>query len=64
MYICLCNGIKDTELQELARKGIRTAEDAYRQLGVEMNCVDCSDYVQAFIDDSAGMRAKASNDSA
>ena len=61
MYICLCNGIKDTELQELARKGVRTAEDAYRQLGVEMNCVDCSDYVQAFIDESAATPAKASN---
>ena len=33
----------------------------YRQLGVEMNCVDCSDYVQAFIDESAATPANASN---
>jgi bacterioferritin-associated ferredoxin len=52
MYVCLCNGIKDSELRELARKGVRTAEEAYRHLGVEMTCVDCADYIQVVIDEA------------
>jgi len=52
MFVCLCNGIKDTELRDLARNGVRKAEDAYREIGVEMHCEDCSEYVQAVIDES------------
>ena len=51
MYVCLCNGIKDSELTALAREGVRTASEAYRRLGVEVNCEDCIEYVQLFIDE-------------
>ena len=59
MYVCLCNGIKDSELQDLARNGIRKAEDAYRQMGVEMHCEDCADYVQVVIDEALELRRKS-----
>jgi len=59
MYVCLCNAIKDTELEELARDGVRHAHDAYSALGVEVNCETCTDYVQAILDETSKTRQVA-----
>ena len=59
MYVCLCNAIKDTELEALAREGIRQAEDAYVVLGVEISCSTCVDYVQAVLDEATGTQNAA-----
>ena len=64
MFICLCNGIRDSELRELAGDGVRTAGEAYRRLGVEMNCADCADCIQGFIDDALAMSSAAGGNAA
>ena len=51
MFVCLCNAIRERELREAIRLGVRTAEEAYRFLGVEMNCADCGDELQRAIDE-------------
>jgi len=64
MFVCLCNGIRDRELRELAGKGVRTAGEAYRRLGVEMNCADCAECIQGFIDDALNIPSAAGENSA
>lgn len=54
MYVCLCNAIRETELEALARQGVRTAEKAYLALGVEVSCACCEEHVQAVLDETAG----------
>ena len=41
MYVCLCNGIRDSELEELGRKGITNAARAYKMLESEFACACC-----------------------
>lgn len=50
MYICLCNAIREKELESLGRRGVRSADDAYAALDVEMSCSTCRDYVQEVLD--------------
>lgn len=50
MYICICNAIRDSELRDLARSGVRSADCAYEALGCEPHCATCIEYVQAVLD--------------
>lgn len=66
MYVCLCNGYRESELRALARQGFSDAEDAYLALGDGPCCGGCVDFAQGIMDaergkaDSAGESAKAS----
>jgi bacterioferritin-associated ferredoxin len=51
MYVCMCHGHRDAEIREQARKGRRTALEAYRALGDEPDCGTCLDAMQEIIDD-------------
>ena len=51
MFVCLCNGYRDSELRDLARKGHTEAERAYAALGDEPNCGQCIEIAQEIIDD-------------
>ncbi len=46
MYVCICNAIRETEVRELVRAGIRTAEQAYETFGCQPLCTHCADYMQ------------------
>ena len=50
MYVCLCNGYRDAELRELARKGVGCAVEAYKTLGNGPSCGQCLDCAQEIID--------------
>ena len=42
MYVCICNNLRESDFQEIARKHPdATAEDAYRLLGHEPDCGTC-----------------------
>ena len=59
MYVCLCNGIKDSELRTAALNGARTPEQAYASLGIEMFCSQCHDHAETVIEDALQAHAKA-----
>ena len=42
MYVCICNGLTESEIAEAARRGARTVTEAYAALGVEINCGHCT----------------------
>lgn len=53
MYVCLCNAVTDTEIQEAIENG---HDDAYAigvKLGAGMCCGSCMYTVQAMIDKHA-----------
>lgn len=49
MYVCVCNAIRDSEIEALARKGARTAEEVYGILGVEVSCATCTDHIEEIL---------------
>jgi len=50
MYVCLCNGYRESELRDLARQGHTNAEDAYEALGDGPCCGQCVDFAQEIMD--------------
>src|SRR3546814_15382530 len=41
MYVCLCNGYRDTEIREIAESGVRCAREVYLTLGNGPCCGTC-----------------------
>lgn len=54
MYVCLCNGYREAELQELANEGVACAVEAYAALGNGPCCGRCLDCAQQIIDRARG----------
>ena len=53
MYVCICNAIREAEVRELVRTGVRTAEQAYEELGCAPVCTHCTAYLQEVLDEEA-----------
>ncbi len=51
MYVCICNGYRDSEISEVARDGVRCARRAYFQLGGGPRCGQCLEMAQDLIDE-------------
>lgn len=51
MYICLCNGYRESEVRDMARKGYTAAEEAYEALGDGPCCGQCVDFAQEVMDE-------------
>ncbi|MEO5702953.1 MAG: (2Fe-2S)-binding protein [Gammaproteobacteria bacterium] len=43
MYVCLCYGITETEIQEAVQKGACSMSELSQQLGVSSACGKCTD---------------------
>ena len=41
MYVCLCNGITDSQIREAADSGCDNLRDLRRELGVGSQCAKC-----------------------
>ena len=50
MYVCICNGYRDTEICEVAQSGVRCARTAYLTLGSGPRCGRCLTVAQDLID--------------
>lgn len=50
MYVCICNGYRESELRTVAREGAATAEDAYLSLGDGPCCGRCIPFAQEVVD--------------
>ena len=60
MYVCVCNAIKSSEIEALARTGVQDAAQVYEALDVETNCASCVEYVQETLDEFRGEQREAS----
>jgi len=52
MYVCLCNGYRDTALRELAEKGMSCAVEIYHTLGNGPCCGRCLDCAQQIVNET------------
>jgi len=51
MYVCLCNGYRESELRDMARKGYTAAAEAYEAMGDGPCCGQCVDFAQEIINE-------------
>lgn len=51
MYVCLCNGYRESELRDMARQGYSVAEEAYEAMGDGPCCGHCVDFAQGILDE-------------
>ncbi len=52
MFVCSCNGYRDTDLRDVAREGFLSAEEAYIALGNGPCCGSCLNRAQQIIDEA------------
>lgn len=43
MYVCICNGITDKQINKEIKAGAKTLEDLQQNLGVATCCGNCAD---------------------
>ena len=49
MFVCICNAYRDRDIAAAARKGARSAEEAYEALGSGPNCGCCLDAAEEIV---------------
>ena len=50
MYVCLCNGYRESEIREVAESGVRCAQEVYLTLGNGPCCGTCLECAQEIVD--------------
>ena len=50
MYVCICNAIREREIETLIAQSVRDVEDVYRGLGVEPECCNCRDHIRSMVE--------------
>lgn len=46
MFVCMCNALKEQEMQQAAASGATCALDIYKSLGCQPVCGRCVPYVE------------------
>ncbi|MEM7171381.1 MAG: (2Fe-2S)-binding protein [Pseudomonadota bacterium] len=59
MYVCMCNGYRDSEIREVAEQGVACAHKVYAALGNGPQCGSCLEYAQEIIDMAQSVAAVA-----
>ncbi|WP_448657362.1 (2Fe-2S)-binding protein [Sphingomonas sp. CJ99] len=52
MIVCVCNAIRETEVEQVARMGACTVAQAYRALGKQAKCGQCTCFARQIIDEA------------
>jgi bacterioferritin-associated ferredoxin len=59
MFICICNGHRDSEIRAAAEAGMRCAREIYRHLGKPPRCGRCLDLADKLVDEVHAAAAPA-----
>jgi bacterioferritin-associated ferredoxin len=51
VYVCLCNGITDSQIREAAQQGARSVRDLEQCLGVASGCGRCQPYAAELLEE-------------
>lgn len=49
MYVCICNGHRDSEIRRVAAAGIKSARDIYAHLGKPPRCGRCLEFANKLV---------------
>ncbi|HCE41242.1 bacterioferritin-associated ferredoxin [Alloalcanivorax profundimaris] len=61
MYVCLCNGITDSQIREAAENGCDSLRDLRRELGVGSQCAKCARHARQVLRDTRSALPAASS---
>lgn len=53
MYICVCNALRQSQIEALVREGLRCEKQIYRRLGCRPQCGTCLPVARALIREAA-----------
>jgi bacterioferritin-associated ferredoxin len=56
MYVCICNGVTDHEIREVAAAGCTTLSELTMRTGCGSTCGSCLDQAQALLDEVRATR--------
>lgn len=57
MYICICNALKESQLHEMVKAGVRCEKEAYARLGCRPQCGTCLPVARALMTGQAARAA-------
>jgi bacterioferritin-associated ferredoxin len=49
MYVCICNALRQSQIEEMARSGVRCEREAYARLGCKPKCGVCLPVARALV---------------
>jgi bacterioferritin-associated ferredoxin len=52
VYVCLCNGVTERQIREVAAAGCRTVPELTMRTGCGATCGSCLDMAQALLDEA------------
>ncbi|QMW24508.1 (2Fe-2S)-binding protein [Sandaracinobacteroides saxicola] len=53
MIVCSCNALRERQVREVGRSGIRCEREAYRALGCRPQCGQCLPFARQLLRDEA-----------
>ena len=57
MFVCLCNGYRDTDIRKAVHEGgVSCADDAYQALGSGFCCGACKDFAEDIVSEELPKR--------
>ena len=59
MYVCLCNGHRDSDIRQAAASGLTSARAIYRHLGKPPRCGRCLEFADKLVAEVHGRGAAA-----
>lgn len=57
MIVCSCNALRESQIRELARSGVRSAREAYQRLGCRPQCGKCIGFARQLVLEEAALGA-------
>ena len=46
MYVCICNAVRESEIEQVIAEGVRDVDAVYEALDVEPQCGTCRAYIR------------------
>jgi bacterioferritin-associated ferredoxin len=59
MFVCICNGHRDSEIRSAAQSGLTCARKIYRHLGKPAKCGRCLEFATQLVDEVHAARPLA-----
>jgi bacterioferritin-associated ferredoxin len=56
MYVCVCNGVTDHAIREVAAAGCRTIAELTMRTGCGASCGSCVEMAQQLLDEAQAVR--------
>ena len=54
MYVCLCQGVTDQDINDAVSAGAESLADIQRELGAATGCGTCREYTEKLLDNALG----------